>query len=328
MAKKIEQVTQEFWDNEVNQENKQIIEDFMNDKQELSPATRKQYISALKIFAKWIHDTNRKNEDRLITDLKIRDALRYQNWLISKDLSSNAIKFKRSAVSSLCDHIEAFYSDIYPDFRNIFTKAVKNVPKVNKKTKEPLTKMELDRLVEALEEANEYQKLAYLLFTYSTGCRREESRQLLKEVGEYGRFQNKKGEEKKFYRTHEIRAKGKGREGKVRRFDFDEKAMTAIRKWLEVRGEDDCPYVFASKSKDGYKQLSANTFNLWCDKFSEIIGKKVHPHLIRSTRATIANQEEGRDIKKIQKMLGHESSQTTEIYIVRDDSDDVDDLYE
>ncbi|MCR4361978.1 site-specific integrase [Bacillus subtilis] len=328
MAKKIEEVTDHFWDNEVNPENREIIENFLEDKQELSPATRKQYTSALKIFAKWIHDTNRRGEDRLITDLKIRDALRYQNWLISKDLSPNAIKLKRSAVSSLCDHIEAFYSDLYPDFRNIFTKAVKSVPKVNKKQKDPLTKKELDTLVKALNEQEEYQKLAYLLYTYSTGCRREESRQLLKEVATYEKFTNKKGEQKNFYRTHPIRAKGKGKEGKVREFDFDERAMQAIRKWLEVRGEDDCPYVFASKTKDGYRQLSPNTFNLWCDKFSEILGKKVHPHLIRSTRATIANQEEGKDIKKIQKMLGHESSQTTEIYIVRDDSDDMDDLYE
>lgn len=328
MAKKIEEVTQHFWDNEVNPENRQIIEDFLNDKQELSPATRKQYTSALKIFAKWIHETNRRGEDRLITDLKIRDALRYQNWLISKDLSPNAIKLKRSAVSSLCDHIEAFYSDIYPDFRNIFTKAVKSVPKANKKAKEPLTKKELDILIKALEDECEYQKLAYLLYTYSTGCRREESRQLLKEVANYDKVVNKKGEVKNYYRTHEIRAKGKGREGKVRKFEFDEKTMQAIRKWMEIRGEDDCPYLFVSKTKDSYRQLSPNTFNLWCEKFSKILGKKVHPHLIRSTRATIANQEDGIDIKKIQKILGHESSQTTEIYIVRDDSDDIDDLYD
>jgi integrase len=328
MAKKIEQVSQEFWDNEVNETNREIIENFMEDKQELSPATRKQYFSALKIFAKWIHDTNKRSEDRLITDLKIRDALRYQNWLISKELSPNAIKFKRSAVSSLCDHIEAFYSDEYPDFRNIFTKAVKGVPKTNKKIKEPLSKAEFEKLVQLLEEAEEYQKLAYLLYTYSTGCRREESRQLLKEVATYGNHVNKKGEVKKFYQTHYIRAKGKGREGKPRQFEFNERAMQALKKWMEVRGQDDCPYMFVTKSKDGYRQISPNTFNGWCEKFTKMLGKKVHPHLIRSTRATIASQEEGKDIKQIQKVLGHNSSQTTEIYIVRDDSDDVDDMYD
>lgn len=323
----IEEVSKDFWDNVVNEDNKEVIESFLADKQELSPASLKQYTSALKIFAKWIHDNNKRGEDRLIVELKIRDALKYQNWLISKELSSNSIKFKRSAVSSLCDHIEAFYSDIYPDFRNIFTKAVKGVPKVNKKTKEPLTKEELFKLIGILAEKKEYQKLAYLLYTYSTGCRREESRQLLKEVANYEKYKNKKGEIKNFYRTHVIRAKGKGREGKTRTFDFNEEAMLAIKAWLEFRGEDDCPYLFATKTKNGYKQISPNTFNSWCDKFSEMLGKKVHPHLIRSTRATIANQEEGKDIKKIQKLLGHNSSQTTEIYIVRDDSDDTDDLY-
>ena len=37
--------------------------------------------------------------------------------------------------------------------------------------------------------------------------------------------------------------------------------------------------------------------------------------------------EEGMDIKLAQKLLGHESSETTEIYVIRDDTDELDDLY-
>lgn len=96
----------------------------------------------------------------------------------------------------------------------------------------------------------------------------------------------------------------------------------------EIFPDDECPYVFVSKSKDGYKQVSANTFNLWCDEFSKILGgRPVHPHLLRSSRATNAVIEEGKDIKAVQKLLGHESSQTTEIYVVRNDEDDLDELF-
>jgi site-specific recombinase XerD len=331
MTKKIEEITKDFWENEVDEENKMLIEEFLQ-QQHLSAQTLKQYTSSLKIFAKWVHDFCLPKGKKKLYELKPRDALKYQNWLINKGLSPSGIKFKRSSVSSLCGFIEVYYADEYKDFRNIFTKAIPNVAKSNIKEKQPLTTKEIDTLVKELEKRGELQKVAYVLFTYITGCRREEARQLLKEVSTYDIFKDKQGNEKNYYITHSIRAKGKGKEGKVRKFKFDEKAMEAIKKWVEYRKQqvenDDCPYVFVSKTKDGYKQVSANTFNLWCDEFSEILGgRPVHPHLFRSSRATNAVIEEGKDIKSVQKLLGHNSSQTTEIYVVRDDADDDDDLF-
>lgn len=322
--KKIEEVTDEFWDNEVDVDDREIVERFLNQRH-LSPATLKQYKSSLRIFCKWVHDKYRGK--KRITDLKIRDGLDYQNDLIDLGLSSSAIKFKRSSVSSLYNFIELYYNEEYPKLRNIFNKAVPNVANVKKKEKNPITKSELDKIIKTLKKKEEWQKLAYLLYTYNTGCRREESRQLLKEVTTYEKFVDKKGNQRDYYQTHEIRAKGKGREGKVRKFKFSQEVMDALNKWIEVRGEDDCPFLFVSKTKDGYRQISGNTFNLWCEEFGEIIGKKVHPHLLRSSRATIAVVEEGIDIKKVQGMLGHNDVSTTEIYVVRDDDDEDDDLY-
>src|SRR5205085_11175349 len=156
-----------------------------------------------------------------------------------------------------------------------------------------------------LTRREEWQKLAYVSFTYITGCRREEARQLLKEVAEYKHFVDKQGNEKPYFITHSIRAKGRGKEGKVRKFKFDDEAMKSIKKWIEFRAtlveEDNCPYVFVGKTKGGFKQLSENTFNLWCEEFSEILGgRHVHPHLFRSSRATNAVIEEGKDIKSVQ----------------------------
>jgi len=332
--KKIEEVSTEFWNNEVNEENKMFIEEFLQQQQHLSPATIRQYESGLKIFAKWVHDFCIPKGKKKITQLKPRDALKYQNWLIDKELSPNAVKFKRSAVSTFCNYIEVYYGeeDEYKNFRNIFTKAIPNVAKSNVKEKIPLTSKEILEIIKELTKREDWQKLAYVLFTYSTGCRREESRQLLAEVGTYEKHKDSKGIGKEYYVTHNIRAKGRGKAGKIRKFQFDDKAMLAINKWIEFRKtqveNDECPYLFARKTKEGYKQVSANTFNLWCNEFSKILGgKAVHPHLFRSSRATNAVVEDGLDIKVVQKLLGHESSQTTEIYVVRDDSNDLDGLF-
>lgn len=333
MAKLIEEVTDEYWKNNIDEENRFLIEDYLSQQSQLSSATLKQYRSALRIFARWVQEVNIP-KGKKIYELKPRDALRYQTWLVKTiGLSSSGVKLKRSAVSSLCNYIELFYEDDYPKFRNIFSKAVPNVTKSVKKEKIPLTSAEINKLIKELKKREEWQKLAYLLFTYITGCRREESRQLLKEVATYEKHIDKQGNVKNYYLSHTIRAKGRGEEGKPRKFKMDDKVIEALKKWVEYRAtlvdEDNCEYMFVSKTKDGFRQVSANTFNLWCEDFSKILGgRPVHPHLFRSSRATNAIVEEGKDIKAVQSLLGHESSQTTEIYVVRDADDDDDDLFD
>ena len=125
-----------------------------------------------------------------------------------------------------------------------------------------------------------------------------------------------------------IRCKGRGKIGKQRKLQFDQIAMDAIKKWLSVRGDDDCPYVFVGKKKDKYHQISESTFNLWSERyFAPIVGRRFHPHLIRETRATTMVVEQGKDINSAKKLLGHESSETTQIYVIRNDENDSDDAF-
>lgn len=322
---KIVGFTDEEFERLVDPITKELVDDFLRQSQK-SDQTLKQYKSGLYIFCKFVHD---ELKNKPVTELKIRDALRYQNKLVDLGLSDSAIKFKRSVVSAFYLHIEAFWSDEYPDVRNIFTKAVPNVGNEKKKEKIPLTSAEIKKLTQHLIETKKWQQLAYLTYTYQTGCRREESRQLKKEVVDYKKYVNPKGEEKNYYLTHTIRAKGRGKAGKVRRFQFGEDAMVALQHWIEERGEDDCEYMFVSRDRETkeYKQIKADTFNAWCTQWGKFLGKKVHPHLLRSSRATNSVVEDGKDIKAVQQLLGHNSSSTTEIYVVRNDDDAVDELF-
>ncbi|WP_336682920.1 site-specific integrase [Enterococcus casseliflavus] len=332
--KKIEEVTDEFWENEINKENREIIDEFLDQSSHLSAQTLKQYKSGLRIFAKWIYD---ENKNKPIYKLKPRDGLKYQNYLVKLGLSASAIKFKRSSVSSLCGYIENFLSDEeeYANFRNIFNKHVPSVTPARKKEKVPLNSKEVKKIVKVLEERKDYQKLAYFSYTFDTGCRREESRQLLKEVGTYKQVVDREGTPKPFIKTHMIRAKGRGKDGKVRDFKYSLTTQEYFQKWLKQRAEfckergikDDVDHMFVYLTKTSIKQASPTAFNDWCEVFSEIVGRHIHPHLLRSSRATIAIVEEGKDIKSVQKLLGHQDSSTTEIYIVRDDTDDEDELF-
>lgn len=325
MVQKIKAVTEEEW-MACDEFNRMITQEFLN-QLHLSPHTLKQYRSSAKIFFRWVKD-NAMNMP--LHKLKVRHGLAYQNYLISLGLSANAIKFKRSVVSSLCGYLEVYFQDEYPTFKNIFNKQVPSVPKETVREKIPLTKEEYNKLIKELEKREEWQMLAFLKFAYSSGARKGEIIQLRKEIADYPYVKDKEGNDKNYFETFPLRTKGRGRQGKVRKLLFDEDAKQAIQKWLEVRGEDDEPALFVRKFKDGrVVPLQSGAFNRWCsDVFSSILGRKIWVHLLRSTRATHIVEVEGKSIKTAQKILGHSESSTTEIYVVRDETDDADDAFD
>lgn len=326
MVEKSIEITEEQWIS-VNVESRKIVKDFLEQSTQLSTYTLNQYESALKIYFWYIHENC---DDKPFYEIKSRDFLKFQNWMINRGLSSSAVKLKRSVVSSLNGYILLYYEDEYPNFKNYISKKIPNPPSAFVNKKEPLTLEEYKNLCDKLEEKELWQQLAYLRFSFSTSARRNEVRQLLKTVvNEEPIFKDVESKDKdgnkimlqsKSYLTHDVRCKGKGKIGVVRKLQFDQLTMDAIKKWLEVRGEDDCPYVFVTKSGDGVKQMALETPNVWCnDIFKDIVGRRVHPHLLRESRATSLVVEQGKDISVAQKLLGHKSSQTTEIYVIRRD---------
>lgn len=334
-AKRSDEITDEIW-SQVNKTNRDMVQDYLDNQADLSPQTRPAYESGLKIFFVWVKD-NLNNKE--FTNIKKKEFQKYLNWLTNRGLSDSAIKFKKSSVSTFCNYVMMMYEEELPTFRN-FTLGLKVVKTGYVHEKLPLTPDEYIILCEELEKREEWQKLAYLVFSYSTGCRRGEARQLLKEVVNYAPKQkeitiiDENGVEKKAvsksYLTHTIRCKGSSLVGKPRKLKFGEDAMVWLKKWLEVRGEDDCPYMFVVKQMDKntgkYKvhQVGKDTFNGWCNRlFTEIVGRRVHPHLFRESRATNIVVYEHKSAEVAQKLLGHNDVSTTKNhYIIKNSEDD------
>jgi site-specific recombinase XerD len=317
-----------------NEDNKFLMEEYLDNSTHLSEQSVEQYRSALKIFLSYV---NKMCKNKHITEIKSLDFLKYQNWLLNQGLYGSAIKLKRSAISNLNNHIILFHGDDYPTFRNFITQAIK-VPDTGKaKEKEPLTDAEYDKICQELEKRELWQKLAYFKFTYATGCRRNESAQLLKEVVNYPclektiKLKDENGVEKeialKKYKSNIVKCKGRKSDPRtLRKLSFDEDTMQALKKWVEARGEDDCEYMFIYKTGGKPKQISPGAFNEWVKSFGTYVGRPVHPHLIRSSRAT-SLKKSGKSIESIQQLLGHKSSETTKIYIVEDDEDGEDEIF-
>lgn len=333
-AKRSEDITDEQW-KQVNEFNREMVNDYLNNQTHLSSKSLIGYSSALRIYFWWVYENLK---DKNCTEIKKKEFLRYLNWLHGRGMSDSAMKFKKSSVSAFNKFIESYYEEEYPMFRNYVTSDMKIATTGKVYEKEPLTPEEIKHLCDVLEEREEWQKLAYVKFTYSTGCRRAESRQLLKEVVNYEptkkmvKITDENGIETEMesvsYKTHEIRCKGRSQLGKVRKLQYGQDVVEAFNKWLEVRGDDDCPYMFVVKHGDNVHQIGESAFNDWCiGEFSKIVGRRTTPHNFRRSRATNLLLFDKRSIETAQKLLGHESSETTKIYVIREDTEDADDAF-
>lgn len=166
--------------------------------------------------------------------------------------------------------------------------------KVAKRMREALTKEELEVLRQG---AQTLRQKALLEFLYSTACRLDEAANVKKNDIDWQALQ--------------LRVIGKG--DKERTVYINATAKVHLRKYLMSR-LDDCPALFVAERKP-YQRIGRRSIEREIDKIMLQSGlqKNVYPHLIRHTAATHWLQA-GMDLTIIQKILGHESPQTTMIY--------------
>ncbi len=115
-----------------------------------------------------------------------------------------------------------------------------------------------------------------------------------------------------------LMVKGKG--GKERLAPLNDAARTAVKAWLERRGEllpagvKESPWLFPSRGAEG--RLTARRFAQLLDEAAVAAGvdpAKVSPHVLRHAFATHL-LEGGADLRVVQTLLGHADISTTQIY--------------
>lgn len=166
--------------------------------------------------------------------------------------------------------------------------------KCEQKEREPLTQMELELLRQACSNSRE---TAVLEMFYSTGCRVSElSHMDITDIN---------------FETKEVKIFGKG--NKHRTSYLNAKAEVALKTYLKTRTDVNPALIVSERTpfnrmgKDGLEDMIA--------KISQrtTIKKKVTPHVLRHTTATIA-LENGMELSEISELLGHSDISTTLIY--------------
>lgn len=105
-----------------------------------------------------------------------------------------------------------------------------------------------------------------------------------------------------------------GKGAKERIVPMHSGAVSALNKWLNVRGDDASKYVFPSRGTSGH--ITRDAFFKLLKKCATLAGiepNRVSPHVLRHSFAShlLAG---GANLRAIQTMLGHEDISTTQIY--------------
>jgi site-specific recombinase XerD len=123
-----------------------------------------------------------------------------------------------------------------------------------------------------------------------------------------------------FYPTPSVRVLGKGR--KERPLPLWKETATDMRDWLAVRGTPSARELFVNAhgrpmTRSGFAYILHKHVKTAAQACASLQKKRVSPHVLRHTSAMLVRQATG-DIRKVALWLGHDDSQTTEVYLRAD----------
>jgi len=278
----------------------------------LSPDTKKQYTSARRQFAYWIHIAL---NDKPLYKITKRDFNRYLSYLINRGMSSSGIKLKKSAISTVCEYIESVVSEDteeYKTFHN-FTKTDMKIPKNYVYNKIAISEDEYKLLIDTLMEDKNYEACAWVACAFNVGARRGGIRgfktEILNQVV-------KEGQE--FIMSNFVREKGASIDGKQVQYMIPVPALYYMNLWVEKRGYEH-EFIFTTKYGGTLNKISIGwADNLCTDILSDILGRRINPHLFKAS-AISYYLSSGMDLKFVSKNIAmhNDISTTSNFYDLR-----------
>ena len=117
-------------------------------------------------------------------------------------------------------------------------------------------------------------------------------------------------------RRGEVRVRA-GKGGKERAVPLNAEVRRALREWLAVRGDSPTPFLFLGK---GGEKLTPSGVQRRLSEIGARAGVELSPHRLRHTFAK-ALVEAGVSLEKVASLLGHDSLDTTRVYLTPSQAD-------
>ena len=291
----------------------QIVRNFLSHKLTIegkSPLTVKEYAYDLQTFFRYIVKRLEHREEAmeeidisgvtvdLIHRIEITDIYEYLMYL-SKE-KGNGVKSrarKLSAIKSfykyLCVKVHLLEKDIAKDLE---------MPKTPKTLPRYLELGEAQLLLEAVDGKQKERDYLMLMILLNCGLRVSE-------------LQNIKLSD---IRNDTLTVTGKG--NKERQLFLNEATQKALQDYLQVRKKNSSEYLLLSSRGDAISVAGIQYTVKNLLKKAGLDATKLSTHKLRHTAATLMYKHGKVDIKTLQRVLGHENLNTTEIYTHTDDS--------
>lgn len=261
----------------------------------LDAKTLKAYGIDLKQFANFASENTAITEKELI--ISFMEQLHGHN-------KPKTVKRKIAAIKAFFSYLEDEEVIEHSPFKKIKIKynEPKTLPKtIPLETIQQILNMAYDRISQ--QEANKYayraalRDIAVLELLFATGMRVSELCSL--KVGDFSLQQKT------------LKIMGKGAKERVINLP-NEGVLSVIEKYMQVNPQLAQSYLFTNRSGN---RLSEQSVRFMIKKYVKLAGLPMHvtPHMFRHSFATLLLEEDV-DIRYIQKLLGHSSIITTQIY--------------
>lgn len=272
----------------VNPDNLELIDEFMDyyltvDHSEKSAKVTR---SNLNIFFVWL-SKHRKNKD--FCDIKKKDVLAFQSYLMKEGLSPARIRALKSSLSSLSKYIEDMLDEEekWENFKNIINK-IPNPVLAPVREKTVLEDEQVQKLLDYLIEKKQYQKACVLALAWGSGSRKSE---LLRFKVSYIKDEHLRFGGTLYMTPEKMKTKGRGQQGKqLERYVLVNKFKKYFDLWMEERERLDIPQemdeLFIVKRKGEYVPMQETTLDSYAKTFSDLLKTEFYWHSLRHNFTT------------------------------------------